>query len=141
MTLVEFLQAVRDVIPTPRRWTKRKQESFDGQRHCIIGAIYVVARDHGRTDLQRTILEQPLAKQAVAAVREAIKQLYRDRADAIAYFNDHRQTQHRDVLRVLDTAIDKFLWDDLKRNTRRVPSMARLTRQAKPTPTEHVYGD
>lgn len=119
MTTVQFLQAVRQVLRTPSHWMKDGEVSDNGARHCIIGAVEAIAQKHGHAQAPRIR----------ALILATIDRLFPRRASwTIAGFNDHRSTKHRDVLRVLDDAVEheqnRSLWAELRRHTRRIPSFA-----------------
>lgn len=113
MTLLELLRATRNVIPTPRYWSHADEDDDHGG-HCLIGAVKAVSAYGDRRAVHQAILD-------------AIKQLYPERygPSHIPSFNDHPKTRHRDVLRVLDAAIEAeeahSMWNELRKRTKRIP--------------------
>lgn len=92
MTILEVLKAVRGLLMDPDKWC---QHGFhDGEKNCILGAVSRVVGTDNDT-YQRAVL-------ALATAR-CVDQP----AAVLSRFNDAEDTDHKAILRLIDSAIDK----------------------------------
>lgn len=102
---VEILKGWRELIAAPDRWTKWEfarfkngdpchYENLHAQCFCVLGALGKAA---GHADF---------TVEAKHKLYAALRITGNDGAISIAAFNDRDETQHTDVLTVLDKAIE-----------------------------------
>jgi hypothetical protein len=84
---LDKIDQVIQLLGDERRWCKRELETDDGRR-CIVGALIAVDA--------ATLLKEP--------IRCAIEQVTGEYYLKVEAFNDHPQTTHSLVVRVLDQA-------------------------------------
>src|SRR5438105_13139503 len=89
---VNKMEKVIDLLAAPDRWCKGTLRTHDG-RHCIRGAIMAV---DGVGTLQPVVLR---------AINEVTGRHYR----RIESFNDHPDTDHRQIVQVLARARDDLV--------------------------------
>lgn len=89
---LQKLDAVIDLLATPRRWCKGVLKTRNGQ-YCIRGALM---------EVDALDLLQPVVMQAIHDVAGR-------RFRRIEHFNDHPNTDHEQVLAVLDRARERIL--------------------------------
>lgn len=100
--VIAVLDAVRDVLRVPERWTKvyyaideagerTRPNSQHAVAWCILGAVTKATQWH-RHD----------------AACEALRETLPLDGDNLATFNDHPDTTHADVLRLLDDTIARL---------------------------------
>lgn len=116
MTEVEALKKARKLIARPFGWGKhsyRKQNFLGGFSYCLLGAIHYVASVetpttktffHGKADLK---LERAMLERLESCVEHDLG--YRT---SLAGFNDARRTKKRDVLKIMNCAIDSAKKDE-----------------------------
>lgn len=101
-TALEVLEGARKIIATPNKWLKGKFANDEG-RYCLQGACRISA--FGNCDIPikthvEDIYSVPLA--------DCIRELYPERPGRyLPDFNDHKHTTHKDVMAVIDCAINK----------------------------------
>lgn len=84
---LDKMNQVIQLLGDERRWCKRELETDDGRR-CVVGALIAVDAD--------TLLKEP--------IRCAIEQVTGEYYLKVEAFNDHPQTTHALVIRVLEQA-------------------------------------
>lgn len=108
MNTVENLKRIRSKINTPDLWTKGKyaDQRNDVTCYCLLGALYSVCLNE---------LSEKNERKFRNLISNVIKVAYPDRRrhkdimtdEIIVNFNDHLDTTHNDIMRVLDIAIER----------------------------------
>lgn len=108
MNTVEYLKRIRSKINTPDLWTKGKYADHrnDVTCYCLLGALYSIVFNELPDENERKFR---------TLIGNVIKVAYPDRRrykdimtdEIIVNFNDHPDTTHDDVMRVLDIAIER----------------------------------
>jgi len=100
MTTKEILQAARDLISDPKKWTVGKLETFNGSV-CAIGAIN---RALGLVNSESESFIRPENARAIAALAAVIDPTV-EPAKAVWNYND--SMPHHCVIEAFDAAIEK----------------------------------
>jgi len=98
VTVQETAAGVLDIIPNHRRWAKNHEESFNGTRHCILGAL--VHMDV--SDLLIGRFQKKMGLVLKAEYPEKCQRWYEDGVYLITQFNDDDDIRYADVRRVLE---------------------------------------
>ncbi len=101
------LQAIRNRLTNPEAWD---QMYFGNEEspNCIIGAMDVVIdRDYGKiigtmTDSHWTVEAGERRVNARAALACCVPSSF----DSLVRYNDHRETTHKDILALIDLALE-----------------------------------
>ena len=93
------LEKVRSLIASPHHWLKGSLCNGHG-RYCLLGAVQAVC-----PSAKRSFTGTPPSSIKNQCLRQLSYALPLD-FDSLAQFNDHRSTEHKDVLALIDTAID-----------------------------------
>jgi hypothetical protein len=98
---LELLWDARSKIADEASWVQGRYS--DGQRLCLVAALCVVA---GSRSFQTSHLERRLARLIAAQLPKRALMRFVTGRQRLMWYNDNPGTSHRDVLGLLDKAID-----------------------------------
>ena len=120
VTQLDLVKGTRQILSDPHAWFKgnfygkwigKEQmpcQKGEAECFCLRGAISVAADNVGMRPVEKFVTDSQFAK-AGDALMGAARALFPERcglASLVETFNDHPDTTHEDVLKVLDRTIE-----------------------------------
>lgn len=117
MSTLKILQGVREYLNDPAHWTQGVayrdekglaiDEPLDAAQCCLVGASRRVRLlQEGGSSWMTSQSEREADRQLARAVLELYPDVYSRSTTHVSAFNDDPVTEHRDVLAVIDKAIE-----------------------------------
>lgn len=100
---LQALIEIKELIARPYGWTRNAlSRKVHGVRaYCILGATH-----HVCSITNRTIHNYPMSYKMEDRLKDCLKKKYKRRYPTLSQFNDAPRTKKKDVLELIDCAID-----------------------------------